>query len=99
MKKLDESEKLCELLERLNVNGKDGLDKLEWTGNCAPGYSTTRNENKDINVEIDDEDDLDPLKILVSHSGAGFHKKQHRYETEYNFTEFVSILLLIQLFF
>lgn len=78
LKKLDESEKLSALMERLNVNGKDGLDALEWTGNCAPGYTTVRNEIKEISVESDDDDDLDPLKILVSHSGAGFHKKQHR---------------------
>lgn len=78
LKKRDESEKLSALMERLSVNGKDGLDALEWTGNCAPGYTTVRDESKEINVESDDDDDLDPLKILVSHSGAGFHKKQHR---------------------
>lgn len=72
LKKLDESEKLSALMERLNVNGKDGLDALEWTGNCAPGYTTISNDNKEINVKIDDEDDLDPLKI------RGFHKKHHR---------------------
>lgn len=81
-------------MERLNVNGKDGLDALEWTGNCAPGYTTRRNENKERNVESDDEDDLDPLKILVSHSGAGFHKKQLRYKTVFAFIYFVMCLYI-----
>uniref|UniRef100_A0A1B6DJV0 DNA-directed RNA polymerase II subunit GRINL1A n=1 Tax=Clastoptera arizonana TaxID=38151 RepID=A0A1B6DJV0_9HEMI len=77
LKKKNESEILSEMLSKLNLNGKEGLDSLEWTGNCAPGYKT-HNENNVVD-ELS-EDEIDPLKILASHSGAGFHKKKLRIE-------------------
>lgn len=57
------------MLSALSMNGKEDLDALEWTGHCAL---------KHVVDDISD-DETDPFKLLASHSGAGFHKKKHRY--------------------
>uniref|UniRef100_A0A1B6FK00 Uncharacterized protein n=1 Tax=Cuerna arida TaxID=1464854 RepID=A0A1B6FK00_9HEMI len=72
LQRRDESEKLSGMLATLSVTGKEDLDALEWTGNCAPGY-VSRVEDIDSD---DDDDDVNPFKILATHSGAGFHKKK-----------------------
>lgn len=62
LKKRDEHDKLCGLLAKLNVNeSKEKMDKLEWTGQYDPDSPP---------VEIDDEDEVDPLQILATHSGT-----------------------------
>lgn len=59
------------MLLALSLNGKEDLDALEWTGDRAPGH-LSQPEN------VESEDEQDTLKILASHSGAGFHKKEHK---------------------
>lgn len=62
VKKRDEHDKLCGLLAKLNVNeSKEKLEKLEWTGQYDPDKPPD---------EIDDGDEVDPLKILATHSGT-----------------------------
>uniref|UniRef100_A0A1B6LRU8 Uncharacterized protein n=2 Tax=Graphocephala atropunctata TaxID=36148 RepID=A0A1B6LRU8_9HEMI len=72
LKGRDESERLSGMLAAMSVNGKEDMDALEWTGNCAPGHAA---RTDDTNLSDDDDD---PLKILATHSGAGFHKKKHK---------------------
>ncbi len=66
LRKRDEHDKLCGLLASLNVNeSKDALDRLEWTGK----YNTEKKETED-------EDDVDPLRILATHSGTSLSKEK-----------------------
>lgn len=76
IQKRNEGDKLSEMLSKLNVGGKEGLDSLEWSGKCAPGFQTSN--KKEVGFEEDNDDESDPLKILAGHSGAGFHKKKHK---------------------
>ncbi|XP_075227226.1 RNA polymerase II subunit M [Lycorma delicatula] len=75
LRKREKSEELSNMLLKLNINGKEALDKLEWTGNCNPGQS------KSVICEHDDDDgseQTDVLKIIATHSGTGFNKKINR---------------------
>ncbi|XP_012277587.1 DNA-directed RNA polymerase II subunit GRINL1A [Orussus abietinus] len=68
----DEVEKAANLLSRLNIasEGKIAMNKLEWTGK----YSETSEEIKTIELDSDDEED--PLMVLAQPTGSGVHKKK-----------------------
>lgn len=59
-------------MSRLNLasEGKAAINKLEWTGK----YSETKDTVKI--VELDSDDEEDPLKILAQPTGCGVHKKR-----------------------
>ncbi|XP_033212741.1 DNA-directed RNA polymerase II subunit GRINL1A [Belonocnema kinseyi] len=68
----NEVDEAARLLSRLNIaqDGKSAMNQLEWTGK----YS-----EKDLGekiVELDSDDDEDPLKILAQPTGSGVHKKK-----------------------
>lgn len=72
----EKSDQLSDMLSKLNIKGKEALDRLEWTGNCNPGQS---HSGQDVIVIDNDEDEgKDPLKIIATHSGTSFQKKIHR---------------------
>ncbi|KAK0168749.1 hypothetical protein PV327_002519 [Microctonus hyperodae] len=66
----DEMEKASRLLSRLNIvsEGKNAINDLEWTGKY--------DEKSTQIVELDVDDELEPLKILAQPTGAGVHKKK-----------------------
>ncbi|EZA50840.1 hypothetical protein DMN91_002349 [Ooceraea biroi] len=66
----DEIEKAANLLSRLNIacEGKAAMTKLEWTGKYDNDVTKV--------VELDSDDEEDPLKILAQPTGAGVHKKK-----------------------
>nr|XP_033340137.1 DNA-directed RNA polymerase II subunit GRINL1A isoform X1 [Megalopta genalis]XP_033340138.1 DNA-directed RNA polymerase II subunit GRINL1A isoform X1 [Megalopta genalis]XP_033340139.1 DNA-directed RNA polymerase II subunit GRINL1A isoform X1 [Megalopta genalis] len=68
----NEVEKAASLLSRLNLasEGKAAMNELEWTGK----YSETKDTVKI--VELDSDDEEDPLKILAQPTGSGVHKKK-----------------------
>lgn len=68
----NEVEQAAKLLSRLNIasEGKAAMNELEWTGK----YSETPNTEKI--VELDSDDEEDPLKILAQPTGTGVHKKK-----------------------
>ncbi|XP_053994229.1 DNA-directed RNA polymerase II subunit GRINL1A [Hylaeus volcanicus] len=68
----NEIENAANLLSRLNLasEGKVAMNELEWTGK----YSETKNAVKV--VELDSDDEEDPLKILAQPTGSGVHKKK-----------------------
>ncbi|XP_076245442.1 RNA polymerase II subunit M [Calliopsis andreniformis] len=68
----NEVEKAANLLSRLNLasEGKAAMNELEWTGK----YSETKSTVKV--VELDSDDEEDPLKILAQPTGSGIHKKK-----------------------
>lgn len=66
MKELEhrnEVETAANLLSRLNIAsvGTEAMTKLEWTGK----YNDENNENTIKIVELDSDDEEDPLKILA----------------------------------
>ncbi|KOC66959.1 hypothetical protein WH47_12386 [Habropoda laboriosa] len=67
----NEIQEAANLLSRLNLasEGKAAMNELEWTGK----YNESRN---DIKVELDSDDEEDPLKILAQPTGSGIHKKK-----------------------
>ncbi|XP_047358563.1 DNA-directed RNA polymerase II subunit GRINL1A [Vespa velutina] len=67
-----EIDKAAVLLSRLNIasEGKAAMNELEWTGS----YSEEIHKNKIIELDSDDEED--PLKILAQPTGTGVHKKK-----------------------
>ncbi|CAH0390095.1 unnamed protein product [Bemisia tabaci] len=78
LKKREDTEtNLCSLMSTLAV-GKQEVADIEWTGNCNPGISRTK--AADEGAEDSDSEDVDPLKIIATHSGAGFAKKELRIE-------------------
>lgn len=68
----NEVEKAANLLSRLNLasEGKAAMNELEWTGK----YTEIRDTVKV--VELDSDDEEDPLKILAQPTGCGVHKKK-----------------------
>lgn len=60
------------LLSRLNIasEGKAAMNQLEWTGVCP------KEIHKDKIVELDTDDEEDPLNILAQPTGTGIHKKK-----------------------
>ncbi|XP_063995809.1 DNA-directed RNA polymerase II subunit GRINL1A [Diachasmimorpha longicaudata] len=68
----NEVEEAAKLLSRLNIasEGKDAMNELEWTGKYSEG-----NASRKI-VELDSDDEEDPLKILAQPTGTGVHKKK-----------------------
>lgn len=76
LKKREDTEtNLCSLMSTLVV-GKQEVADIEWTGNCNPGISRTKAADEE--AEDSDSEDVDPLKIIATHSGAGFAKKELR---------------------
>ncbi|XP_011876765.1 PREDICTED: DNA-directed RNA polymerase II subunit GRINL1A [Vollenhovia emeryi] len=71
LERRNQVEEAANLLSRLNIasEGKAAMSRLEWTGQY--------NENKDTTriVELDSDDEEDPLKILAQPTGTGVHKK------------------------
>ncbi|XP_029040741.2 DNA-directed RNA polymerase II subunit GRINL1A [Osmia bicornis bicornis] len=72
LKNKDDIENAANLLSGLNIasEGKMAMNKLEWTGK----YNETKNTEKIVQLDSDDEDD--PLKILAQPTGSGVHKKK-----------------------
>ncbi|XP_032668886.1 DNA-directed RNA polymerase II subunit GRINL1A [Odontomachus brunneus] len=72
----NEIEKAANLLSRLNIasEGKAAMSKLEWTGK----YNSNDKNNGDTTkiVELDSDEEEDPLKILAQPTGTGVHKKK-----------------------
>ncbi|CAK9800248.1 DNA-directed RNA polymerase II subunit GRINL1A [Anthophora plagiata] len=71
LKHKNEIENAANLLSRLNLasEGKAAMNELEWTGK----YNESENA---IKVELDSDDEEDPLKILAQPTGSGVHKKK-----------------------
>ncbi|XP_046751525.1 uncharacterized protein LOC124414592 [Diprion similis] len=65
-------ERAANLLSRLNIasEGKDKMNELEWTGKYTEDRGTVRV------VQLDSDDEDDPLKILAQPTGSGTHKKK-----------------------
>lgn len=70
----NEIEAAANLLSRLNIasEGKKAMSELEWTGK----YNSTNDKNANKIVELDSDDEEDPLKILAQPTGSGIHKKK-----------------------
>lgn len=70
----NEIEIAANLLSQLNIAsvGKAAMTKLEWTGK----YDNKNDENTTKIVELDSDDEEDPLKILAQPTGTGIHKKK-----------------------
>ncbi|CAL7946055.1 unnamed protein product [Xylocopa violacea] len=68
----NEVEKAANLLSRLNLasEGKAAMNELEWTGKYNEVKTTTKI------VQLDSDDEEDPLKILAQPTGSGVHKKK-----------------------
>lgn len=69
----NEVETAANLLSQLNIAsiGKAAMTKLEWTGKYDKN-----DENTTKVVELDSDDEEDPLKILAQPAGTGVHKKK-----------------------
>lgn len=71
-----EVEKAANLLSRLNIasEGKAAMSKLEWTGK----YNGNDNNNDGTTkiVELDSDEEDNPLRILAQPTGTGVHKKK-----------------------
>ncbi|XP_077282416.1 RNA polymerase II subunit M [Temnothorax americanus] len=69
-----EVEETANLLSRLNIasEGKAAMSKLEWTGK----YNDKDDEDTTKVVELDSDDEEDPLKILAQPTGTGVHNKK-----------------------
>lgn len=63
LERRNEVEEAANLLSRLNIasEGKIAMSKLEWTGK----YNDKDDENATKIVELDSDDEEDPLKILA----------------------------------
>ncbi|XP_011703314.1 PREDICTED: DNA-directed RNA polymerase II subunit GRINL1A [Wasmannia auropunctata] len=74
LKRRDEVEEMASVLSRLNIasEGKAAMSKLEWTGKY------NEKDDKDVTkiVELDSDDEEDPLKILAQPTGTGVHNKK-----------------------
>ncbi|OXU23880.1 hypothetical protein TSAR_014582 [Trichomalopsis sarcophagae] len=70
----DKVEEAAKLLSRLNIvsEGKAAISEMEWTGK----YNDKPKNNQDKIVEMDSDDEEDPLKILAQPTGSGAHKKK-----------------------
>ncbi|KAL0109208.1 hypothetical protein PUN28_014357 [Cardiocondyla obscurior] len=69
-----EVKEMASVLSRLNIasEGKAAISKLEWTGK----YNENNDEDTIKTVELDSDDEEDPLKILAQPTGTGVHKKK-----------------------
>lgn len=74
LKRRDEVEEMASVLSRLNIasEGKAAMSKLEWTGKY------NEKDDKDVTkiIELDSDDEEDPLKILAQPTGTGVHNKK-----------------------
>ncbi|XP_017876144.1 DNA-directed RNA polymerase II subunit GRINL1A [Ceratina calcarata] len=72
LERRNEIEDAANLLSRLNIasEGKAAMHELEWTGEYNERKNTARV------VELDSDDEEDPLKILAQPTGSGVHKKK-----------------------
>ncbi|XP_046433157.1 uncharacterized protein LOC124185946 [Neodiprion fabricii] len=72
LKSKNDIERAGDLFSRLNIasEGKAKMNELEWTGK----YTEDRGTIKVVQLDSDDEDD--PLKILAQPTGSGTHKKK-----------------------
>lgn len=63
LERRNEVEEMANLLSRLNIasEGKAAMSKLEWTGK----YKDDKDEDMTKIVELDSDDEEDPLKILA----------------------------------
>ncbi|KYN01542.1 PREDICTED: DNA-directed RNA polymerase II subunit GRINL1A [Cyphomyrmex costatus] len=70
----NEVEEAANVLSRLNIasEGKVAMNKLEWTGK----YNDKDDENTTKIIDLDSDDEQDPLKILAQPTGSGVHKKK-----------------------
>lgn len=70
----NEVEEAANVLSRLNIasEGKMAMSKLEWTGK----YNERDDENMTKIIDLDSDDEEDPLKILAQPTGTGVHKKK-----------------------
>lgn len=70
----NEVEKAANSLSRLNIasEGKAAMSKLEWTGK----YDDKNGESTTEMIELDSDDEENPLKILAQPTGSGVHKKK-----------------------
>ncbi|XP_012225703.1 DNA-directed RNA polymerase II subunit GRINL1A [Linepithema humile] len=69
----NEMERAANLLSQLNIasEGKAAMSKLEWTGKYDD-----KNEESITKIELDSDDEDNPLKILAQPTGSGVHKKK-----------------------
>jgi len=74
LERRNEVEEAANLLSRLNIasEGKAAMSKLEWTGK----YKDDKDDDMTKIVELDSDDEEDPLKILAQPTGTGVHKKK-----------------------
>lgn len=74
LKRRDEVEEMASVLSRLNIasEGKAAMSKLEWTGK----YNEKSDKDVTKIVELDSDDEEDPLKILAQPTGTGVHNKK-----------------------
>ncbi|CAB0043117.1 unnamed protein product [Trichogramma brassicae] len=70
----NEIESAATLLSRLNIatEGKAAMAELEWTGK----YEEKPENKAEHNVELDSDEEEDPLKIIAQPTGSGTHKKK-----------------------
>ncbi|CAL1688413.1 unnamed protein product [Lasius platythorax] len=70
----NEVETAANLLSQFNIAsiGKAAMTKLEWTGKS----NNKNDENTTKIVELDSDDEEDPLKILAQPTGTGIHNKK-----------------------
>ncbi|GLG93200.1 Uncharacterized protein GBIM_00665 [Gryllus bimaculatus] len=64
----DQIDQTCGLLSGLSLSKSNVVDEIEWTGELTG----VLNESSDISSD----EDINPLKILASHSGTGRLKKK-----------------------
>lgn len=69
-KRNDKNNSLTNMMSALKL--QDDMNNLEWSGKCAP-----RSVHQE---DTEQEDDKNILKMLATHSGAGFHIKNYKYE-------------------
>lgn len=68
-KRNDKNDCLTTMMSALKL--QEDMNNLEWSGKCAP-----RSVNHQDDTE--QEDDINILKMLATHSGAGFHMKNYK---------------------
>lgn len=67
---------VCQVMSGLTVNGKNLSEKLEWCGESRDDQLEAVKNGDHHSSGSEDESDL--IKILATHSGAGYHHKIHR---------------------
>lgn len=87
-----EIDKAAVLLSRLNIasEGKAAMNELEWTGS----YPEEVHKNKIIELDSDDEED--PLKILAQVSSIQPYLQEDRYFYQYLYNNSLQELVYIR---